>query len=110
MKISLNNFLYHREAEFDIPDSGAVHITGVSGSGKTTILRAIIYALYGKTHGKIRKPYSHGAKSCKVILEYMDMVIKRTSTPNSVTVTYDDVVYEDDAAQSIIDKVMKMSF
>jgi DNA repair exonuclease SbcCD ATPase subunit len=110
MKISLSNFLHHRKAEFEIEDYGAVHITGESGAGKSTILRAIVYALYGKVHGRIRKPYSHGTKTCKVILEYMDLFIQRTSSPNSLIVTHEDVEYEDEGAQSIIDKVMRMSF
>ena len=110
MKISLSNFLHHRKAEFEIEDYGAVHIIGESGAGKSTILRAIVYALYGKVHGRIRKPYSHGTKTCKVILEYMDLFIQRTSSPNSLIVTHEDVEYEDEGAQSIIDKVMRMSF
>jgi exonuclease SbcC len=82
MKLKLKNFRCHESAEFQIDDSGLILLSGPSGTGKSTVLKAIIYALYGK----IRKPYSFGAKSCSVTLEFMDMKIIRTSNPNRLMV------------------------
>ena len=84
MKLILENFRCHRKAIFDIPDSGLVLLSGISGSGKTTILNGIYYALYGK----VRKPYSHDTNTCTVIFEYNSIKITRTNRPNKLIVVY----------------------
>lgn len=106
MKLTLKNFRCHRDASFQIPDSGLVMLSGESGVGKTTILNAISYAMYGN----LRKPYSHGTSACQVTLELKDMIIIRSNRPNRVIVTYQDTEYEDDAAQELIEKVYGMNF
>lgn len=105
MKIHLNNFRCHKDATFEIPDKGLVLLSGDSGRGKTTILNAVSYGLYGN----IRKPYSHGTTSCCVDIEYKDMIVTRTNRPNRLVLKYKGCVYEDDAAQGIIDKEMGMN-
>lgn len=107
MEVTMTNFRFHRNATFKIPDSGMMLLRAGGGKGKTTILNAIFFALYGVC----RKPYSHGTKTCKVVLNYPRYGIKvtRTKTPNRLLVTHDGTEYEDDNAQGVIDKVMGMT-
>lgn len=112
MKLTLTNFRCHSNGSFTIPDNGLILLAGESGAGKSTVLTAICYALYGKINGKIKKPYTHGKNTSKVELEYESrgLSVVRTSKPNRLLVTYDGVEYEDDAAQSVIDMAMGMNY
>lgn len=107
MIIELKNFRCYKYRKIVLPDSGLNLISGESGKGKTTILKAILYALYGK----VRKPYTFGAKSCavKLNLESFDIEILRTSSPNRLIVNYDGETYEDSAAQGVINNVLGMT-
>ena len=58
MRLILKNFRCHENAEYNIDDSGAVLLAGSSGAGKSTILKAIIFALYGR----VRKPTTFGTE------------------------------------------------
>ena len=108
MKLTLKNFRHHENREFIIPDSGYILLSGVTGAGKSTILNAIQYVLYGN----IRKPYTFGKTTCQVLLEYKKdketIKIDRTSHPNRLLVIYKKIEYEDDSAQSVIDNFMGM--
>lgn len=105
MLINLKNFRCHGSesiCEYTFDESGLVLLNGASGSGKSTLLKAIIYALYGK----VRKPYSFGAKTCSVTLEFMDMVIFRSSNPNRLIVNG----LEDEPAQHFINERLGMNY
>ena len=105
MRLTLKNFRSHRNATFDIPEKGLVLLSGESGVGKSTIFKAISYALYGN----IRKPYSHGANSCQVILETDYIHITRSNRPNRLLIKYEDKTYEDESAQWVIHEVFNMN-
>jgi DNA repair exonuclease SbcCD ATPase subunit len=104
MKLELYDFkCYNTKRVFDISDQGVTLISGKSGRGKTTILSAIHFALYGAGNGT--KNISDGASSCKVILRYLGMIIMRSCRPNHLTLQYDsapEIKYEDDDAQAKI--------
>lgn len=106
MKLTLKNFRCHLDQTFEIPDKGIILLSGASGNGKTTILNGIYYALYGK----LKKPYSHGQTTCKVILEYQSLKITRTSSPNRLVVYHNEDKYENDAAQGVINQKLGMDF
>lgn len=108
MSIYLENFRCHVDGKYKIPSSGLVMVTGNSGKGKSSLLNAIVYALYGSK--AIRRPYTHGTKSCKVTLKMNGMIITRTSTPNRLLLNYDDKDYEDAAAQGVIEEIMGMNY
>lgn len=60
MHLILENFRCHGKLSVEFPDSGLVLISGDSGAGKSTILNAIQFALYGS----VKKPYPlNGKKS-----------------------------------------------
>jgi DNA repair protein SbcC/Rad50 len=50
ISLSLENFRQHKSTQIHFP-TGLVGILGENGSGKTTILEAIAWALYGKSRG-----------------------------------------------------------
>ena len=97
MKIILQNFKCWENESFDFGNSGITLLSGKSGIGKTSILQAIIFALFGIGN----KVVMHERKSCKVIFEYDKMKIERTKGPCRLVLNDS---YEDDAAQEIINK------
>ena len=97
MKIRLVNFRCYSEQTFEFGDDGLVLISAASGSGKSTILMGIQFALFG-TGTKVS---SYGKTACRVELEFDDMKIVRTKRPNKLILNDE---YENDAAQAIINK------
>jgi DNA repair exonuclease SbcCD ATPase subunit len=97
MKLTMENFLCYTQETFDFGSNGLTLITGPSGVGKTSIMRAIFFALFGDGN----KVQSYGKTSCKVTLEFDDLKIIRTKRPNRLVL---NDVYEDAVAQNIIDK------
>lgn len=108
MKITLENIrCYEQPTTFTFPSKGLVLLQGPSGMGKSSILDGIAFALYGV--GK--NLTTHGTKKCKVTIVYDDWTVTRTKSPNRlVLVDEDDVVYEDDAAQEIINEKYGTNF
>lgn len=102
MELKLYNFRCYGEDKITFSEGKKILIAGSSGNGKTTLLEAIYYALYGD----VKNPCSHGSKSCKVEMIYKNMSIIRTHGPKTLTVQYKDTEYRDDEAQGIIDGLM----
>lgn len=103
--LTLTNFRCHRSATFRFPDTGAVLIQGRSGAGKSTILTAIEFVLYGRC----RKPCTFGTKACAVRFESDAVdgwIIERTRTPSRVTFAFraTGLELEDVAAEAEIAK------
>lgn len=103
MKIKLKNFKCYDNREFDFGIKGISLLSGMSGSGKTTILQAIHFVLFGTGN----KLVSYGKSSCKVEFEYDGLNVVRTKRPNRLVV---NGVYEDDSGQSIINKKFGKNF
>ena len=103
MKLRLQNFRCYEDSEFDFGENGLTLLSGGSGTGKTSLLMAIDYALFG---GQQRKIVMHGKKMCTVDLEIDDLKITRTNSPQRLLVkqTRNEVefVYEDASGQALI--------
>lgn len=102
MKLLLKNFCCWENKTFEFPENGIVLLTSPSGSGKTSILRAIVFALYG--HGQ--KLVQHGKKNCSVELFYKGLHILRTKGPGRLVVNGS---FEDQDAQEFINKSIRNS-
>lgn len=102
MKLTLKNFKCYHYQSFEFDDDTLTLISGPSGQGKTTILQAIQFALYGSTSQKYL--ISHNKTTCEVVLEYKDFKIKRTKRPNILYVNWNNCVYEDKEAQVLLNK------
>jgi exonuclease SbcC len=100
MKITLKNFRCHRDIVYELPDIGLSLLSGISGAGKSSLIKAIFYVLYGK----IKKPFSFGTTSCSVELVYRDHIVYRSSRPNILTIKNTDQKFQDEVAQSYINQ------
>ena len=103
MKLELINFRCHEKSIFDFHTKGVTLLSGTSGTGKTSILLGIQFALYGTGH----KVIMDGKTTCSVLLEIEDLCIKRSKKPNRLIVNDN---YEDDVAQEIINKKFGTNF
>ena len=106
MKLHLENFRCHTDKTFTIPDEGITLLWGSSGCGKTSIFKAINFVLYGKE----QKTTTFGAKKSKVTLEFADVVIVRTRTPNHLRVVAPNFSGEDAVAQHFINEYFGHNF
>ena len=95
MRLYLKNFKCYVDEKFDLGDNGLTLISGPSGVGKSTLMQAIHFALFGVG----TKLQTHGQKSCSVELVINDLKIVRSKGPNRLIV---NDIYEDQAGQSII--------
>lgn len=88
-KIKLFNFLSHESTEIEFKEDQKLLIDGDSGSGKSAIVEAIIWGLYGKGRSDNRSLIKRGKKSLTVTLILNDIdkeggltsyVVKRSVT------------------------------
>lgn len=91
-KIRYKNFLSvgENEIEIDLNSISSTLIVGHNGSGKSLMLDALSFALFGKPHRNITKPQlinSINGKGCKVEVEFAigsnEYKIIRTMKPNT---------------------------
>ena len=95
MRLHLKNFRCYDEKVFDFGENGLTLLSGPSGVGKSTIMIAIHFALFGAGN----KLQTHGKKSCSVELVIGDLKIVRSKGPVRLVV---NDIYEDDAGESVI--------
>jgi len=101
MELRLTNFRCHENETIRF-NMGVTLIMGQSGAGKTTILEAIDYALYGKLHNVA----TSGQTKCEVdLILSADFKIHRLSGKDKVSLTYKNQDYEGTVAQGIINEM-----
>ena len=128
MEITLKNFKTWKKKKVSLPAVGNVLLNGVSGAGKSSVLQAIYFCLYGKGQDLI----THGEKTMKVEIEFGKTSesketksketksketksssyckITRSKKPNVLSYEDRTGTYDDDAAQEIINQRFGTNF
>lgn len=121
--VRYKNFLatgnFFTEIQLDYP--GKTLILGHNGSGKTSILEAIVFALYGKAYRKVNKQgviNSVNKKDCLVEIEFTSgkhhYKVVRGLKPNRFEIYKDDVLIDQQAARDyqrlLEEDVLKMNY
>ena len=102
LELDLTNFKRHADAEYRFEGESQTLLSGPSGSGKSSVIDAILFCLTGGMRGA--KLASFGSSSCGVTVRYKGMEICRTRAPNRLVMTIGDETYEDADAQCRIDE------
>jgi exonuclease SbcC len=71
-KLTLENFLSHPLTEISFDNNEKLLVDGISGSGKSALLEAIVWCLYGKGRVENRSLVLRGKKTATVTLEVTD--------------------------------------
>lgn len=100
MKVVLKDFRAHFSAEYEIKEDKLTLISGNSGVGKSTILDAIYWCLYGS----LKKVASFGKSKCTVKIQTNEINISRSTGPAILKVVYEKKDYEQEQAQEIINR------
>lgn len=103
MSIKIKNIKCYENIEYNFGEDGLVLISGNSGKGKSTILQAIYFALFG-TGSKI---IMVGKNSCSVEFKFDGIKIFRSKNPSKLIV---NDIYEEEEAQQIIFKKFGSTF
>lgn len=103
-KITIHKFRCWQNLELVFNAGDITLIKGNSGGGKSTILQAITWCLFGNVV-KCITPHNEPKAKTKVTIEHGNVNITRTRNPNILTVFYEDVLHEDDEAQEIINSI-----
>lgn len=106
MKLRLINFRCYSDSSFDFGEDGLHLISAPSGHGKSSILMAIHFVLYGSG----QKVVSHGQTSCSVEFTFQDLHIIRKKKPNNLIVKVGDKSFQNEVAQNIINQKFGTSF
>lgn len=108
MKITLCNFRCHQKSEFIFSDGKLTLLSGASGAGKSSILTAIYWCLYGSVRGIYNN--TNQKSKAYVQLDLGNFTIYRQGNPGLLRVTIyingnreNETQYEDDMAQQLID-------
>lgn len=104
MKITIKNFRCHIDSVFEIEDGKVVLIKSPSGMGKSTILWAIYWCLYGSLRNI--QPLSDSTAKTEVTMEFSEQgyTIYRRKKPDLLQMILGEKVYQDKAAQALIDQ------
>ena len=101
MKITLTNFKCHSHLELEIP-RGVVLLSGENGKGKSTIMHAIFWCLYGEK----KNVTTFGKTKTRILLEMPGLTIDRSKPPHDLKVTNKEGNFEGEIAQEIINRYM----
>lgn len=87
--LKINNFISHKETEISFNDETKVLLDGKSGAGKSSVVEAIIWGLYGVARCPNKDLVLRGEKTSTVIIVLFDDVnniyyqVKRSTTDKS---------------------------
>lgn len=111
MEVEIHNFRCWKKKTVKINDKGLILISGGSGSGKSSILNSIFFAITGQGS----KIVTYNEKKCSVKLTFDEgpiMSILRTKNPGRLVVVLreNSNILEDEEGQKYIDSVFGNHF
>ena len=123
-KVRWKNFLStgNQYSEINFKGSATTLIVGVNGSGKSTVLDALTFSLFGKPFRKINKPQlinSTNEKDCRVEIEFSigttDWKVVRGIKPNNFEIYRDGKLLDqtanaNDQQKWLEQNVLKMNY
>jgi len=86
-EIKIKNFLSHEDTEIHFQENEKILVDGKSGSGKSAITEAILFALYGKGRGETRSLIRKGSKSGATVSLRLDDGSKSFIITRSISAT-----------------------
>lgn len=102
LKLKISRFMCFEDRVFKLYP-GINKLVGENGSGKTTMMKAVEYCLYGGN----APAFSEKKQKVEVILEARKQwTICRSSNPRSLVLILGTETYKDESAQAIIDASM----
>jgi DNA repair exonuclease SbcCD ATPase subunit len=105
MRITIQNFrIYKEQVTFEFEEGKITLLSGESGKGKSTILQAIYWCLYGSMQHIYPHECNENAK-CTVILEFSSIYMKRSKPPSTFIIHHDNKIYENDVAAEFVRKM-----
>ena len=109
MILKIQNFRCHKNVVFEFLDSGVNLISGDSGVGKTTILKALKWCLFGKIKSILNNAEvqldQHYKPKCVVTISWAQYIITRSTNPNSIIFIHNGNTFESDVAQNKINEI-----
>lgn len=106
-KVTLINFLSHTESEVEFSPTGITAIIGENGSGKSSIVEAVQFALFGKSDkGKLEQLIKWGKKESRVDLEFENpqgtfRIVRELSKIGKGGVQSKSILYKLDGSRSV---------
>ncbi len=104
MKLKLHNFMKHEDYAVEFRPGKVTLITGESENGKSSILYAIQWCLYGGVQKVYREKSGQKDKKVWVSLEINDLKIYRQAKPGKLNVKIRNASYAGNAAQEQINE------
>ena len=103
VKLILKNFRCYSDLTIDFDDNKITLLKGNSGRGKTTILNAIYWCLYGS----LQSTYNNiiGQKRSYVEFHINNLIIYRQKQPNLLKLSEENIELKDNDAQSRINQI-----
>lgn len=106
MHIKIVGFKCHLDTHYDFEPNLMILLKGATGAGKSTILQAIFWGLYGAMRGVYNN--TGVTKKCSVTLQINQLTVYRQKGPEllRVTILHNNLetTYEDEIAQQIINQ------
>ena len=110
LKVTLNNFRSFESKSVELPSNGLFKLSGDSGKGKSSVLEAIAYALYGDDVTKNIRPLGKPKGLCSVEAVIGSLNVRRQKSPELLEVSDSVGNYQNEAAQGHVDNTLSMGY
>lgn len=106
LTLELTNFRCHKEYKLVVEPNKIYHLTGDSGNGKTTILEAIYWCMYGTKGAKVAPLKSTSRTSTRVSLTLItqshNVIMTRKTNSHNFQVKSGDLELDGETAQQFV--------